>query len=66
MPRVYIAEILLSIQLINNADYSEQGADFSAQNADGRTALHLACALGDLRIVRYLLLNGASVHIKDQ
>ncbi|VVC29761.1 Hypothetical protein CINCED_3A023419 [Cinara cedri] len=41
------------------------GADFSAQNADGRTALHLACALGDVRIVRYLLLNGASVHIKD-
>ncbi|KAL4105333.1 hypothetical protein QTP88_020578 [Uroleucon formosanum] len=42
------------------------GADFSAQNADGRTALHLACALGDVRIVRYLLLNGASVHIKDK
>jgi lysophospholipase len=41
------------------------GADFSAQNADGRTALHLACALGHIRIVRYLLLNGASVHIKD-
>jgi len=43
-----------------------QGADFSAQNADGRTALHLACALGDVRIVRYLLLNGSSVHIKDK
>ncbi|XP_050434885.1 L-asparaginase [Adelges cooleyi] len=42
------------------------GADFSAQNSDGRTGLHLACSLGNLKVVRYLLLNGASVHIKDR
>ncbi|XP_050528963.1 L-asparaginase isoform X2 [Daktulosphaira vitifoliae] len=42
------------------------GADFSAQNSDGRTGLHLACALGNLKVVRYLLLNGSSVHIKDR
>ncbi|KAG6800991.1 L-asparaginase isoform X1 [Apis mellifera caucasica] len=42
------------------------GADISQQNADGRTALHIACCEGDLNIVRCLLRMGANVHIKDR
>ncbi|XP_011305396.1 L-asparaginase isoform X2 [Fopius arisanus] len=40
-------------------------ADISQPTSDGRTALHVACSLGDLDIVRKLLEMGANVHIKD-
>ncbi|XP_076751974.1 L-asparaginase 1 [Xylocopa sonorina] len=42
------------------------GADVSQKNADGRTALHVACCEGDLNIVRCLLRMGASVFVKDR
>ncbi|XP_025073907.1 L-asparaginase isoform X2 [Pogonomyrmex barbatus] len=42
------------------------GADISQANADGRTALHIACCEGDLKVVRRLLKMGANVHIKDR
>ncbi|XP_031831268.1 L-asparaginase isoform X2 [Nomia melanderi] len=42
------------------------GAYVSQTNADGRTALHIACCEGDLSIVRCLLRMGANVHIKDR
>ncbi|XP_070521961.1 L-asparaginase 1 isoform X2 [Cardiocondyla obscurior] len=42
------------------------GADISQVNADGRTALHIACCEGDTKIVRSLLKMGANVHIKDR
>ncbi|XP_076235250.1 L-asparaginase isoform X2 [Calliopsis andreniformis] len=42
------------------------GADISQTNADGRTALHIACCEGDVRIVHCLLRMGANVHIKDR
>ncbi|XP_050487481.1 L-asparaginase-like isoform X3 [Bombus huntii] len=42
------------------------GADISQQNADGRTALHIACCEGDLKVVHCLLRMGANVHIKDR
>ncbi|XP_029055765.1 L-asparaginase isoform X2 [Osmia bicornis bicornis] len=44
----------------------EYGADISQGNADGRTALHIACCEGDLKIVRCLLRMGADVHITDR
>ncbi|XP_072748637.1 L-asparaginase 1 isoform X2 [Anoplolepis gracilipes] len=42
------------------------GADISQANADGRTALHIACCEGDIKVVRRLLKMGANVHIKDR
>ncbi|OAD56837.1 L-asparaginase [Eufriesea mexicana] len=42
------------------------GANISQQNADGRTALHIACCEGDVNIVCNLLRMGANVHIKDR
>lgn len=42
------------------------GADLSAVNYDRRTALHIACCEGNKDIVKYLLLNGVSVHIRDR
>lgn len=42
------------------------GGDISQTNADGRTALHIACCEGDILIVRRLLKMGANVHIKDR
>ncbi|XP_024882145.1 uncharacterized protein LOC112461216 [Temnothorax curvispinosus] len=42
------------------------GADISLANADGRTALHIACCEGDMKVVRSLLKMGANVHIKDR
>lgn len=41
------------------------GADLSATNYDRRTALHIACLYGDHDMVKHLLLNGVSVHIRD-
>ncbi|XP_076637888.1 L-asparaginase isoform X1 [Colletes latitarsis] len=42
------------------------GADISQTNADGRTALHIACCEGDSNVVRRLLNMGANVRIKDR
>ncbi|EFN66941.1 L-asparaginase [Camponotus floridanus] len=42
------------------------GADISQANADGRTALHIACCEGDIKVVRCLLKMGANIHIKDR
>ncbi|XP_033323829.2 L-asparaginase isoform X1 [Megalopta genalis] len=42
------------------------GANITQKNADGRTALHIACCEGDLNVVQCLLRMGASVHIKDR
>ncbi|XP_039497871.1 L-asparaginase [Drosophila santomea] len=42
------------------------GADLSGTNHDQRTALHLACQLGNVEIVKYLLQNGVSVHVRDR
>ncbi|XP_054728793.1 L-asparaginase [Anastrepha obliqua] len=41
------------------------GADLSCVNHDHRTALHLACSMGNFAIVNHLLMNGVSVHIRD-
>lgn len=38
----------------------------SQPNADGRTALHVACCEGDIQVVRHLLKLGANVHVKDR
>ncbi|XP_063987871.1 L-asparaginase 1 isoform X2 [Diachasmimorpha longicaudata] len=40
-------------------------ADISQPSPDGRTALHIACNVGDIDIVRKLLEMGANVHMKD-
>ncbi|XP_044011544.1 L-asparaginase isoform X2 [Aphidius gifuensis] len=46
--------------LVNNR------ADVSMPNPENRTALHLACAIGDVGVVKSLLKMGANVHIKDR
>ncbi|CAO0802327.1 unnamed protein product [Mucor circinelloides] len=33
---------------------------------DGRVPLHVACREGHLRIVKYLLLHGAAIHVRDR
>lgn len=42
------------------------GADLSALNYDQRTALQIACCVDNYDIVKYLLLNGVSVHSRDR
>ncbi|XP_039281443.1 LOW QUALITY PROTEIN: L-asparaginase [Nilaparvata lugens] len=42
------------------------GANMSSTNSDLRTPLHIASAMGNLEIVRYLLVNGASIHMRDR
>ena len=52
---------LQKIDMIKN-----YGADLSIVNSDHRTALHLAVCVGSKEIVKYLLTNGASVHLRDR
>lgn len=54
--------ICIFLQINNLKAY---GADLSGVNQDFRTALHLACHKGNLQMVNHLLLNGVSVHIRD-
>lgn len=42
------------------------GADVNDENVDGRTALHIAACIGDLKVLDKLLNLGANVHVKDK
>uniref|UniRef100_A0A3P9P3L7 asparaginase n=1 Tax=Poecilia reticulata TaxID=8081 RepID=A0A3P9P3L7_POERE len=44
----------------------EMGSDLRLGDFDGRTPLHIAACEGHLRLVQYLLNQGASVHAKDR
>ncbi|XP_014470680.1 PREDICTED: L-asparaginase-like [Dinoponera quadriceps] len=44
----------------------EYNADMTQGNAEGRTALHIACCGGNIEVVQYLLTIGANVHAKDR
>ena len=43
-----------------------QGSNLCLGDYDGRTPLHVAASDGHLKMVQYLLTNGASVHAKDR
>lgn len=42
------------------------GANLSSVNHDHRTALHIATATGNEKIVKHLLTHGVSVHMRDR
>lgn len=44
----------------------EHGADIHLPNADGRTALHIAAADGNLAMAQFLISSGAPLAIKDR
>jgi len=45
----------------------EQGANLNEpSDYDGKTSLHLASAEGHLSVVKHLLMNGASVYVRDR
>ncbi|KAG8449312.1 hypothetical protein GDO86_016095 [Hymenochirus boettgeri] len=44
----------------------DMGGNFSSEDYDGRTPLHVACCEGHLAAVQYLLNNGATVYAKDR
>ncbi|KAF6216248.1 hypothetical protein GE061_000588 [Apolygus lucorum] len=61
---------LLMLSIKNNKldqlkNIHRRGANLTEANYDKRTPLHLAVSLGNTEIVKYLLMNGASVHTKD-
>lgn len=41
------------------------GCDLSLSNSDERTCLHVACTLGLVDMVNFLLKQGCSVHVRD-
>lgn len=43
-----------------------QGANLSMEDYDGRTPLHIAACEGHLKLVQYLLSQGATVYAKDR
>ncbi|XP_011861539.1 PREDICTED: L-asparaginase isoform X2 [Vollenhovia emeryi] len=61
-----VAELQELGSILFPAMLNAAGADISQANADGRTALHIACCEGDIKVVRRLLEMGANVHIKDR
>ncbi|KAH8236701.1 hypothetical protein KR026_008606 [Drosophila bipectinata] len=48
------------------ADLQQYGADLCDRNEDGRTALHLACYLGKLNCVCYLISAGCPLNVQDR
>lgn len=48
------------------SDLKQYGADLCDRNADGRTALHLACYLGKLNCVCYLISAGCPLNVQDR
>ena len=42
------------------------GADLAASDYDMRTPLHVAASEGKVEMVKYLMQNGASVHMRDR
>ncbi|KAF9184573.1 hypothetical protein BGZ51_003285 [Haplosporangium sp. Z 767] len=44
------------------------GDNFGLNNGDweGRTPLHIACSAGHIEVIRFLLLHGASIHVRDR
>ncbi|KAG7200195.1 hypothetical protein KM043_000627 [Ampulex compressa] len=61
-----LCDAVIKRDLVKFESLKGYGADISQTNADGRTALHVACCEGDLNVVRRLLKMGANVHIKDR
>ncbi len=49
-----------------NALFGTSEAEISRADYSGKTPLHFASALGDMRAVTYLLTHGASVHVRDR
>ncbi|XP_034660076.1 L-asparaginase [Drosophila subobscura] len=47
-------------------DLKQYGANLCDENCDGRTALHLACYLGKLNCVSFLLAVGCNVNVHDR
>lgn len=56
---------------IENGDYDrvvtlvESGANINAKNDDDESLLHFAAMYGNTQITRFLLSNGADIHIVD-
>lgn len=46
--------------------FEDSEAVISLGDYTGRTALHVAAALGDAKVVEFLLKKGASVHLRDR
>ncbi|XP_051160925.1 L-asparaginase 1 isoform X1 [Leptopilina boulardi] len=61
-----LSAAVVARDLVKLESLKEYGADISQTNADGRTALHVACCEGDVHVVRRLLQMGAIVHAKDR
>lgn len=61
-----LSAAVVARDIVKLESLKEYGADISQMNADGRTALHVACCEGDVNVVRCLLRMGAIVHAKDR
>lgn len=48
-------------QLVQQGAFLNEPSDY-----DGKTSLHLASAEGHLPVVKYLLMHGASVYVRDR
>ena len=52
---------------IDGAKYAiERGADINGKGRNGWTAMHKACSMGQLKMITFLLKNGANINLENK
>lgn len=61
-----VTDAIVNGNVTKLSELKSWGIDFNEINEEERTPLHIACHYDNIEVVRFLLSNGANIHIKDR